>query len=310
MTKGTVLSAALPAFANGESLSLQLPTEVASRLGENALNQLWYPGQSLDSEYPTPTDSELQAHFTRYRPDTADIRSTSDVFGVYSAVPTGGIRAIASIDVDEVLRDATGALHMATGIASSLKSYAAGTWFDETAHGKEYTQNIITSVLRVTINAGLVPPMPQIATMRAIVQSWRRQGIYCVANTSTLPGCEPGTIRYALGRDMPDCFDAVLFPRNHHGQGPLTKALAVSLLASELEVDLEVLPIVHIDDTDHHIESFQTTYPDHAARARLGLFAPVLASSALAAEICCPSPVAAFERADAFLKNQLGETAL
>jgi hypothetical protein len=314
MTKGTAVSAERPsapaAPADGESLFLQLPTKLTSRIGENALRQLWYPGQSLDNEYPTPTDSELRAYFADYRPDAADIRSTSGVYGVYSAVPTQGIRAIASIDVDEVIRNSTSALRAVTGVTDSSKLYDDGTWFDKSVRGEAYKQNIVTSVLRVAINAGLVPPMPQINAMRAIAQSWRRQGIYCVANTSTLPGCEPGTIRYALGRDMPGCFDAVLFPRNHYGQDPLTKAVAVGLLASELEIDLQALPIVHIDDTDYHITGFQAAYPDHAAAARLGLFAPVLASSALGAEICCPSPLEAFKRADAFFKNQFSETAL
>lgn len=314
MTKVTVLSAqrrtTLSASADGESLFPSPLPEIANRLAQGALNQFWYPGQNLDDEYPTPTDSELRAHFTGYRPDAAEIRSTSDVYGVYSAVPATRIRAIASIDVDEVIRNSTSALRAVAGVTDSSKLYDDGTWFDKSVRGEAYKQNVVTSVLRVAINAGLVLPMPQINAMRAIAQSWRRQGIYCVANTSTLPGCEPGTIRYALGRDMPGCFDAILFPRNHYGQDPLTKAVAVGLLASELEIDLQALPIVHIDDTDHHIEGFQAAYPDHAATDRLGLFAPVLGGSALDAEICCPSPLEAFKRANAFFKNHFGETTL
>lgn len=258
--------------------------------------QLWLPGQELHTEYPIPSNDELQDMWKNYHAEQATVASCEGVLGVYR-VPDEPVRAIASIDLCEVIRDTAGALAEATGTRDIVTpgTYAGGTWYDGNRTSRDYEARVITSVLQVLMSEGHVPPLEDIPAVASLLRRWRANGVYCVANTSTLPGCEAGTITHTLGRDLPDCFDALILPRNHDGSGPLTKAKALGVLATEAGIDAPHLPIVHIDDMPHHIQGFR----DHYTGRVLGLFSPIMKGLVVTDPLVqSETPLAAFERAE------------
>lgn len=264
--------------------------------------ELWYPGLYLDEEYTAPSTEELLTLWSNYTSST-DFRPITGVYGVYDA-PEGEVKAVASVDLCEVVRDTVVCLDSATGIRLGRRgNYEAGTWFNKKDNGPAYEFSVISSVLRVMMSRGLVQPVEEISDIRDTLRSWRHNGIYVVANTSTLPGCEQGTIEHTLSRDLPDCFDALVLPRNYDGSGSVTKAGALSILAEEAGIDLPGLPVVHIDDMAHHILGFQESYRDHP---RIKLLAPIHLDnhSAIAEELHCATPLDAFEKADTYFKEQ------
>lgn len=272
---------------------------MTERVPQCAPGELWYPGLQLDTEYPVPSEAELVDLWQQYNPEG----SAEPVEGVYGVLtPRSDIRAMASVDLCEVIRETVEGLDAATGVNLGRRpKYDAGTWFDETISGSEYSKSVQISVIRAIMNSGLVKPVGYIAGIRAILHNWRAQGVYCVANTSTLPGCEPGTIRHTLGDELPGAFDALVLPRNHDGTGPVTKAAALGMVADQLQVDLASTPFVHIDDASHHIAGFRHHYTD---ASMLRLFAPLYGDEAVTDEAQCGTPFEAFLRADAYFREE------
>jgi len=160
---------------------------------------------------------------------------------------------------------------------------------------------VILNGIRVLMGSGQFHPVDNIEAIAATLRNWRRQGIYCVANTSTLPGCEVPTIKNTLGNSLPGCFDALVLPRNHHAVGKITKAYALDSVASEAGVPLYSVPLVHIDDAQPHIESFRTYY---AGREDMRLLSPVhYLQPVTDPELQSETPVAAFFRATEFFRQ-------
>lgn len=222
--------------------------------------KLWVPGQHLDHEYPTPDDAELGELWEEYSGQSA--RSTKGVYGVYNA-PRDPV-AVASVDLCEVVRETAFNLYDVTGHERRRQhTYAAGTWFDREVAGLEYELNTVTSIIRVMMNAGHVEPVEGIEEIRETLVSWRENDVYVVANTATLPGCEAGTITHTLTRDLHGCFDALILPRNWDNEGTVSKAAALSILASEVKLDLDSIPLIHIDDAQRHINAFQNDFLEH-----------------------------------------------
>jgi hypothetical protein len=264
-------------------------------------NQLWVPGMHLDEEYPVPTSEELAAAWSNYNTDTP-ARALTGVYGVYTP-PTQAVTAIASVDLCEVLRQSAVAMDIASGVSiGSRSSYHENTWYDPKFVGEEYKMALVTSTLQVVMSEGLVEPVEHGTAIAAFLRNWRRQGIYCVANTSTLPGCERGTIKNTLERDYKGCFDALVLPRNYDGRGSVTKASALALLASEAAINTTDMPMVHIDDTPHHVNSF---IEHHGPDARLQMFIPRHNDNHHAPiEMQCDTPLEAFIRADQYFANE------
>jgi len=261
-----------------------------------APNQLWYPGLHLDDEYPVPTDAELEAAWSAYRPDEK-AHALQGVYGVYSE-PTTKIKAIASIDLCEVVRDTVGGFDEATGthVYGKRNLYTRGTWFDGGEKGMDYERSVVVSVIQVLMSEGHIQSDPHAGAMAAFLRNWRKQGIYTVANTSTLPGCEIGTINNTLARDLAGSFDALVLPRNHDGLGPITKAGALAILAEEASIDISDMPLIHIDDADHHIAGFQNHFE---SSPRMQLFVPRHRDNgSTPVDMHCKTPLEAFIRAD------------
>jgi hypothetical protein len=256
----------------------------------------------LDEEYPVPSNEELCELWTTYQPGKQAL-PLERVYGVHNP-PASPPRGIASIDLCEVIRDTAVALDMATGVSLGRRHiYSTDTWFDKSERGKDYETSVVVSIIRAAMDEGLVRPVDDIQAIRRIIEDWHQQGIYCVANTSTLPGCERGTIAHTLARDLSGCFDALVLPRNHDGTGTVTKATALDLLAEQAGLDVDSLPMVHIDDAPHHIADFQTYYSNSS---RLKLFSPVNATNShILSDMHCTSPLQAFERANEYLMAEV-----
>lgn len=276
-------------------------TETAPAANQCKPGELWYPGLHLDAEYQVPSNEELTVLWQDYA-GTENVRATKDVYGVYE-VPSGEISAVASVDLCEVVRDTVVSLDKATGLSGKRRGvYSKDTWFDPTKVGGEYEYSVVVSVIRAVMDSGLVEPVEDITDIKSILLQWRSHGVFVVANTSTLPGCEKGTIIHTLGRDLAGCFDGLVLPRNYDGNGSVTKAEALRVVTDEAGIDLDNMPFVHIDDMAHHIAGFQANYKEHP---RIKLFTPLHADNHfVSAELHCNSPLEAFRKADAYFSSQ------
>ncbi len=262
-------------------------------------DELWVPGMWLNSEYPEATPDTLKDAWQFY--SGGEAVPLQDVLGVYT--PRDDVRAIASIDVCEVLRDtvvsidrASNIVHHETGLEIGRRAdYSGTTWYSAEAAGLPYERATIQSIAQVLMNEDLITPVDEIEDIARILQEWRRNGIMTVANTSTLPGCELATVTKYFAKHLPGAFDGIVFPRNHDGTGKITKAMAIEILATEADLPHRTLPLIHIDDVVHHVEGFMTHYADHDGHAT---FLPLHGDNAHApADTHCQSPLDAFEKA-------------
>lgn len=279
-----------------------------SNSGEQcAPGQLWVPGMHLDEEYPVPSSQELVELWQTYSQTNA--LPTRGVYGAY-VPPKQEVRAIASVDLCEVVRDTLGSVHIANGIQRTTPytryTYSDETWFDRSLSSEELERSVVATTLQTAMSEGFVQPVEFIGGIGALLRSWRAQGIYCVANTATLPGCERGTIQYTLGRDLPGALDGILFPRNWNNSSAMTKAAALITLAAEAELDLEELPVAHIDDAVHHANSFLTAFPD---KSNLKIVVPAYGwNRELDETLRAASPFEAFVAADSFFREELSQS--
>lgn len=263
-----------------------------SSIEASASSRLWVPGMHLDDEYPVPGDEELRELWQDYT--GAEPYSLNGVYGVYSK--PADVQAVASIDLCEVVRETSISMHLSLGDENPDRHYSVGRWYGIEAVGEDFERSVVVSVIRVLLAHNHVAPHEDVSHIRSILQDWRSQGVYTVANTSTLPGCESSTIVHTLGGTLPDCFDALVLPRNHDGKGKTTKAGALAVLATEAEIPIYEVPLVHIDDALHHIEAFQTTYADHS---RSRFFMPHSIKEHVNGHLEKPhTPLEAFEAAD------------
>ncbi len=215
--------------------------------------KLWIPGNddSLHDHYPVATSDELLLEWKSYNP----LSNPEPSPGIYGVVERIGIEravdmpALISIDLCEVMRNTADAVMGIAGKSihemDSVSSYGP-------AIGAE--QDDVVSIVQVLMNKDLVGPIDDDKEIRKIIQSWRNIGVLCLANTSTLPGCELSTIGF-MRKHYRGCFDGMLLPRNHDGTGPVSKGMAARFVIEEYLGSKELLAI-HIDDAPHHNAGF------------------------------------------------------
>ena len=267
----------------------------------NMRQQLWVPGRGIElhDEYPVPSSEALQAKWQTYLGEGAKIIEAPGVYGAVR-VPDTPPRVYASIDVCEVLRETHRSMRkieeQEPKPIPDFHAYADGLSFDNAIDR--------TTVLQVMMSNALVEPVAGIEEIAGVVREWRKQGVYTLANTSTLPGCENGTIEF-FDTYLSDCFDGILLPRNYDGSLPLTKGVAGKNVV-ELFSSGEQIVAIHIDDARHHNVSFREEMgmlPDSIVATFLPEYPthyPVDEGS-----IITPTPLAAFESADKFLAPYL-----
>jgi len=232
-------------------------------------DQLWIPGEnySIDAEYPTPNSEELADLWHDYTGPDATVLATPGIFGAMR-VPDAPPTSYVSVDACEVIRATNlgiiglqrNAEHIAANPIKSIHCYGEGCTYEE-----NYAD--IQTLAQVLIEADLIEPVEGVEKMTDMMQRWRRLGAYAVLNTSTLPGCEPGTIRF-LKRHMPGAFDALLLPRNHNSDANM---LTKGDVAADLTLTVEQMGFrdktrgtylerditaIHIDDKPCHNVAF------------------------------------------------------
>lgn len=261
--------------------------------------KLWIPGEFFSEEvYPVPTTEQLTEQWQAYTGKEA--QPLQGVYGVYT-VPPDGVCAVASIDLCEVVRDTAISMSGVVGETIRRGQYSTDTWCDPAVYGRDYEYSVVLGVLQAVMNETGVPVVDEIQDLGQYMKLWRQNNIYIVANTSTLPGCEKVTIEL-LENELKGCFDALVLPRNHHGDGPITKAKALGILADEANLDLYTLPLFHIDDATHHVVGFTDHFADHPTNA---YFIPAHNyNSAPTPEMDCENPLEAFKKAHEFLRKQ------
>lgn len=251
------------------------------------IEDIWVPGQSLDHVYPIPSVGELSAELQKGLP--GDYVEMGEVFGSMR-VPAADERidSVVSLDLCEVMRLTARAIAATGGKDHDGNNYIEGLWQDErfeSAFESEHAYYTIQPIAQVMINHGYVEPVSGAGEIVDIIRRWRQDGTYCIANTSTLPGCELGTVRF-LNEYFPGCFDGIVFPRNHDGTSKITKADALGHVIARLEEKNQSPQYaMHIDDTVHHIQSMIDQKPHASLYCFLPVYPGCLALDALSAEV-------------------------
>ncbi len=259
--------------------------------------ELWLPGQTLDHVYTVPTTAELIDHWAATH-DHSNVIESPGVFGVLRT-PDVTPRVVVSIDLCEVIR---GTLHSMASVfgktSVDLHTYSAY------APNFGVEDHMVAPVIQTLMNHGHVKPDDAIEEISQTLQSWREQDAYCVANTSTLPGCEIATISF-LDEYLPGCFDGILLPRNHDGKAPITKGHALRFAIEEL-TDIDDTSALHIDDAPHHCVAVAEHVGTLIGRHNVTTIMP-LYRDAKHPEGTLPasSPVDAFRQADQVVRQLL-----
>lgn len=252
-----------------------------------AAHELWVPGQSLDHEYPVPPATELSRELQRGKP--GDYSELDEVFGTMR-LPAADerIESVVSVDLCEVMRLTARTIAATGGKEYDGNNYIDGLWRDERFKGafeSKHAYYTIQPIAQVVINHGYVRPVDGADEIARMLRRWQDDGAYCVANTSTLPGCELGTIRF-LNEYFAGCFDGIVFPRNHDGSSQTTKADALAQVLGRLRHHGHYPGYaMHVDDTVHHSNNMLDNRPHENMYCFLPLYPGCVALNALSAEV-------------------------
>lgn len=219
--------------------------------------RLW----TFESPLEAPSSEELIASWQKYH--QTEVRPLdSDSLGLLE-IPDKAPRAIVSLDLCEVLRQTGLSLE---GIHNPFLNLPANfaqdyeindlyeSWQGDT---KIRTRNVIMTQQLMYFEQ--VSPVPYHEAIQAFLQRWQHNGIYVIANTSTLPGCEISTIKF-LADTYPNSLRGILLPGNHDGLGTTTKAdilqQAKRQLSRIIGTDVTTVPTIAIEDAWHHGKNY------------------------------------------------------
>jgi hypothetical protein len=184
-----------------------------------------------------------------------------DMYGICE-LPDNQPTAILSLDLCEVLRETGPSLTRMYGrtVGDTLHDY--GAYYGDGLLG-DREQFSREKILPELMRHNTVTPVPFSEAIHAFLQRWNQAGVYTVANTSTLPGCETSTTQF-IADHYPDVIKGILFPRNHDGKGGTTKASILEktkqTLACQTGYDMETIPSFAIEDAHHHAVDY-TEHP-------------------------------------------------
>lgn len=244
---------------------------------------LWTFQSEPDPEFKQPSGRELLACWREHHSATKRAFLLENHFGVCE-VPERAPTAFVSLDLCEVVRETAISLtRIRGGGLSDIVTNSEGTNSD---YGMTFlgadtfsprvnvTQIILWHLMNEKapnneedqkFKPPLITPVPHASTIRSLMQRWREQGVYIVANTSTLPGCEKGTIK-SLNDHYAGTTQGILFPRNHDGRGVATKAgileEAKEIMEWHTGFDLTNAPTIAIEDTPHHAQGYIARDPE------------------------------------------------
>jgi len=249
----------------------------------------WLPGSDVDHLYPELTPQELVYGWAEYV--GKDSVETSSVLGAI-ALGLPESKRVASIDLCEVVRDTHVELANSVGIQR-----------DEIPHFGQYFTTLGVErgddarILTVLMNEVAYPPVDRIEEIQQILSDWGSRDILRVANTATLPGCEKVTLDF-LTTHLPDCFDGIIFPRNHFGGGKITKASALETVLDDLGITETATTIVHVDDAPHHLDSMLGHMVERSGRSYTGIMPQYKGNTPPVHVVTASSPLEAFQIAD------------
>lgn len=213
---------------------------------------LWVPNNQHDYDvfiaehYPAPSLERLCLAWKEYDP-YAEMVQAPGVYGIVREPSFNeSFTCIASIDLCEVIRETDDALYRMRGDTI----WKHGVPDKPSYSGERFPDHVIGPLVTVLMNAGEVQPVEGIDKIALILQDWRDNGVYVVANTSTLPGCELATISF-FRKYLPSSFDGILLPRNHDGTAAKTKGWVLCQLIEKINPGIRA--VFHIDDVTHHI---------------------------------------------------------
>lgn len=256
--------------------------------------KLWTPGESLDDKYPILTSEELREQWTNYL-RVSDAIGTNAVLGAYSS-DLKNIETIVSVDLDEVIRDTHGNI-----------AKISGKTHQDIEHIGQYSKILgvdkggEVEITMALMNQTKISPVDDYFKIALIMQKWRNKGVAIIANTSTLPGCEKVTVDF-LDHNFPGAFDGIVFPRNHDGTGPMTKAKALESVIEQTNSSESINHIIHIDDAPHHVEQMIVHHDKFPNRTFSGLIPLYVGYDAYPSEATLGSnPLECFEIADRLL---------
>lgn len=268
------------------------------------IDDLWVPGKSLDEHFPAATPEQIAEELSQIH-DT--VTTTGDILGTVR-IPTAyeEIKAVASIDLCEIVRYTARTLASFAGRLNYDRNvYLEGLWEDERFSDIQHIDMTIQPIVQVAMNHDHVPPVDGVEVIAGRLQKWRKEGVYCVANTSTSSGCELATMRF-MQQYLPECFDGIIFPRNPDGLGKTTKADALTRIIEILNQNGHSPEYaLHIDDTVHHIVAMLDQEPHKDMHLFVPAYPDNIAVSGLAKNITrSPDPVASFMAMDEYIKTK------
>lgn len=259
------------------------------------MSEIWVAKANMQlPEFTVPPQTELNDHWQAYAGG-----NVVEAPGVYGAIrtPDKAPTKFASIDLCEIVRKSSEAVRLVETPDSS-----------HTACVHCYGEGLAIAgdtlpVLQTLMNHDKVEPVDDIHHIADRLQTWRREGIYVFANTSTLPGCELATIRF-LNQYLPGCFDGMLLPRNHHGTDPLTKGVAARNLITSLTPKGQPVTAIHIDDVPYHNQGYRDALAGYG-HIEVATFQPLYPSCKQpdAGSYLTSSPAEAFIAADKVLRQ-------
>lgn len=268
-------------------------------------NSIWIPGQRLDHLYPEVTQQDLQDEFSEIL--DAPTMPVGDVLGT---LRTPGehemIHGVASIDLCDILRETAASMVRTAGnLDYKSNAYVDGFWEDFESQDDDYKSSVVQSTVQVLMDSRGVTPTDGHEEMAAIMRNWRSNGIFVVANTSTLPGCELSTLHF-LNEYYGQCIDGIVFPRNHDGRGKITKSHALKMAIAEISKGRpEPQFAFHIDDTTHHAEAMIHTPPHHNTHLFMPRFESNKHLEGHEKIVHADTPVEVFGHADDYVREQL-----
>lgn len=272
--------------------------------------QLWYPGANiqLDTEYPVPTADELIDAWDGYLQSEAHAAAAPGVYGVVR-VPETSPSTFISVDVCEVLRQTHATLRTVEEPFGqpipNIHDYCGGMKSVECNSDLQGKYADIKSIAQVLMGENLIQPVEGIERITSLMQSWREKGVYIFANTSTLEGCEMGTISF-FRKYMPDALDGLLFPRNFDGLGKITKGVAAANVVEAFRDPATETTAIHIDDLGHHLSAFHLTV-GALSGIRVATYQPAYPSvhQPHAESLVTGTPLETFQQLDTYLKESL-----
>lgn len=226
----------------------------------------WTPDRHVEEErWQPPSQAELATYWRCATGNQELLELPDTIYGACN-VPPAQPTAFAVLDLCEVVRE--------TGIAiSRLGGGGLKEIFNHEKGAADYgasflnfqRDDMIQITVQLMMDHDLVDAVKFHEALTAFMQRWKKADAYIVADTSTLPGCENNTIDF-LERYYPSCFDGILLPRNHDGNGQVTKAMAFAAtqeaIANIFGDEIYDVPVVYIEDTPHHTTTFKNAFPD------------------------------------------------